>query len=61
MNSKQVVKKLKDAGFVEVRQNGTSHKIMAKKGFPIIPVPMHGSKDLPVGTLNGILKKAGLK
>lgn len=26
-----------------------------------IPVPVHGSKDIKPGTLNNILKKAGLK
>lgn len=32
-----------------------------KKGNYEIPIPVHGSKDIPPGTLNKILKLAGLK
>ncbi|MCL1874252.1 MAG: type II toxin-antitoxin system HicA family toxin [Clostridiales bacterium] len=37
-----------------------SHHIMAK-GSDTVSVPVHAGKDLPAGTLNDILKKAGLK
>jgi predicted RNA binding protein YcfA (HicA-like mRNA interferase family) len=46
-------------GFVFVRQSG-SHAIYRKQGFKIIVVPIH-SKDIPIGTLQSILKDAGLK
>lgn len=39
--------------------NGSSH-IMFRKDNKKIPVPKHTS-DIPTGTLNSILKQAGLK
>lgn len=60
MNAREVKKKLEKAGFTLARING-SHWIYEKKGFPPIPVPDHGSKDIKPGTLNSILKAAGLK
>ena len=65
MKAADLIKKLKEAGWFVVRQNG-SHKIFehAEKqtlsGFPLT-VPDHGKKDLKIGTLNSILKDAGLK
>ena len=47
-------------GFFE-RQAG-SHKIFkhrTKKG--IVVIPEHGKEDIKIGTLNSILKQAGLK
>ena len=44
-----------------IRQTG-SHAIFKHDNYPFnIAVPMHGKKDIPVGTINSILKKAGLK
>jgi predicted RNA binding protein YcfA (HicA-like mRNA interferase family) len=59
MKAKELVKLLEGEGFVFVRQSG-SHAIFKKPGNKIIVVPIH-SKDIPTGTLNGILKDAGLK
>ena len=59
MTAKQVEKKLLENGFTLDRVHG-SHKIYVKKGFPPISVPFHGNKDLKLGTLNNILKKAGI-
>ena len=60
MTAKEMVKYLKENGFEEVRQNGTSHKVMMNPttGKRTV-VPMHG-KDLPIGTEKKILKQAGL-
>ncbi len=59
MKAKELIKLLEKDGFVFVRQTG-SHAIFKKPGNKIIVVPIH-SKDIPKGTLNGILKDAGLK
>jgi len=59
MRSRELIKLLEKEGFIFVRQSG-SHAIYKKKGKKIIVVPIH-SKDIPKGTLNGILKDAGLK
>jgi len=50
---------LKQNGYVFARQTG-SHAICKKIGGNMVVVPIH-SKDIPIGTLNGILKDAELK
>jgi predicted RNA binding protein YcfA (HicA-like mRNA interferase family) len=59
LTPKKLVKILKQNGFVFVRQNG-SHAIFRndKKQTKVV-VPIH-SKDIPKGTLHGILKDAGI-
>jgi len=59
MSGKDCVKLLKKHGWTVDRIQG-SHHIMLKNSI-CIPVPVHGSTDLAPGTLNSILKKAGLK
>ncbi len=60
MTGKEMLKLLKQHGWKLNRTSG-SHRIMAKDGFPPLPVPVHGNKDLKKGTENKILKIAGLK
>ncbi|MEH2121876.1 type II toxin-antitoxin system HicA family toxin [Nostoc sp.] len=36
-----------------------SHHIYVNKGI-ILSIPVHGNRDLPIGTLKGLLKDAGL-
>ncbi len=59
MSGKELLRVLQDQGFVIVRING-SHYVL-KKGSITVVVPVHGSRDIPPGTLNKILKDAGLK
>jgi predicted RNA binding protein YcfA (HicA-like mRNA interferase family) len=55
----EVVRVLQKAGWYIHRQKG-SHLIMHKTGSPnLIVIPMH-NRDLPRGTLNGILSDAEL-
>jgi len=54
----ELVKLLQKAGFE--KSEGGNHEKWYKKGFPPIPVPRH-AKDIPIGTLQRILKMAGLK
>lgn len=60
MKAKDLIKLLKKNGFKEKRTPASSHRIYTKNGFPPISVPYH-TKDIPLGTLNKILKDAGLK
>ena len=61
MTAKQMVKLLKQNGFEELRQNGTSHLIMINRQTGMtVTVPMH-TGDLKKGTEQKILKDAGLK
>ncbi len=60
MKPKEVEKILTKNGWQPVRQVG-SHKMFKKENNPnTIAVPFH-NKDIPIGTLNSILKQAGLK
>ncbi|MBI3974634.1 MAG: type II toxin-antitoxin system HicA family toxin [Chloroflexi bacterium] len=56
---RQVLAALQRAGWVIHRQAG-SHISLRKEGHPfVVTVPVH-SRDLPRGTLRGILADAGL-
>ncbi len=60
MNSRDVIKALREDGWFEVNQVGShkqfKHKI--KKGRVTVP---HPKRDIPHGTLKSIEKQAGLK
>jgi len=59
MTSKQMIKYLKEYGFVEVSQNGSHIKMKNPYSGKQTIVPYH-HKDLKPGTEHGILKQAGL-
>jgi len=60
MDSRELIKQLEADGWFLVRARGSHHhyKHQNKKGIVTIP---HPKRDLPKGTLNSILKQAGLK
>lgn len=61
MNGKQVIAKLKEAGWTLARVEG-SHHIMEKAGVQRpVPVPVHGAKDLGIGLLAKIERQSGVK
>ena len=60
MSGKELVKRLKKAGWTEERISG-SHHIMAKPGYRPVPIPVHGTKDLPKGLLSAILRQTDLE
>ena len=59
MTGRELVKRLKDAGWKETSIRGSQHKF-EKDGRTVI-VPVHGNRDVPTGTLHAILKQAGLE
>jgi predicted RNA binding protein YcfA (HicA-like mRNA interferase family) len=59
MTGKELIKLLERNGWTLDRVNG-SHHIMKKDGMSL-PVPVHANRDIPTGTAQSILKKAGLK
>ncbi|HEY5326531.1 MAG TPA: type II toxin-antitoxin system HicA family toxin [Mucilaginibacter sp.] len=60
MKVKELLKLLKDDGWMEKEQKG-SHLQMVNSNKPgKVTVPVHKG-DIPKGTLNAILKQAGLK
>ena len=59
LSAKKVLQKLKKVGFTETHQRG-SH-LFLENGNKIVTLPIHGSKDIPSGTLyNIIVRQAGL-
>ena len=60
MSSKEIIKMLEKDGLILRKIVGSHHhfKHPTKKGKVTIP---HPRKDLPIGTVNAILKQAGLK
>lgn len=61
LNGKKVIQKLKKAGFIETHQRGSHLYLKNNDSSKIVTVPMHGSKDIPIGTLyNIVVKQAGL-
>ncbi|MEI6090433.1 MAG: type II toxin-antitoxin system HicA family toxin [bacterium] len=59
MKSRELIKLLELNGFIFTRQSG-SHAIYKNIERRMVVVPIH-NRDIPIGTLNGILKDAGLK
>ena len=60
VNCKQVVKLLKEDGWLEKDQKGSHLQLIHPTKPGKVTVPIH-SGDIPKGTLNAILKQAGLK
>lgn len=60
MNSSDLITKLEDAGWYEVRCKGSHHHFRHPTNPNLVTVP-HPKKDLPIGTVKNILKTAGLK
>ncbi|MDY7027307.1 MAG: type II toxin-antitoxin system HicA family toxin [Spirochaetota bacterium] len=60
MTGKDLIKILKEHGWVLDRVSG-SHHIMIKEGRRSIPVPVHGKKEIPIGLSKKILKQAGIE
>ena len=62
MKYRELLKILQQAGWIEVRQVGSHKHFKHPEKTNLITVAFHGSnQDLKKGTLNQILKDAGLK
>ncbi|WP_243358226.1 type II toxin-antitoxin system HicA family toxin [Fundidesulfovibrio terrae] len=59
MNGREVIERLKAEGWAIDRIRG-SHHVMMKEGC-LVPVPVHGSRDIPAGTLAAIQRQTGVK
>jgi len=60
MNGRDIISALQRDGWVQVAQKGShlQFKHPTKKGRVTVP---HPKRDVPIGTLKGIEKQAGLK
>ncbi len=61
MNGKEVIKRLQKEGWIVLKVEGSHYMmkniVLNKK----IPVPVHGSKDIKIGTIKTIEKQTGVK
>ncbi|MCX6646217.1 MAG: type II toxin-antitoxin system HicA family toxin [bacterium] len=56
----KVIKAFEELGYCQAADNGGSHIIMRKEGkVNNLSIPVHG-KELPVGVLRSLIRKAGL-
>ena len=60
MNAKEIIKILEKNGWKLKRVSG-SHYRYTKEGFPPVTIPLHGTKDLKIGTVKSIERDTGLK
>lgn len=60
MRSRDVIKKLEDAGWFEVRQKGSHQQFRHAERPGTVTVP-HPKSELGVGTLKSIEKQSGVK
>ena len=60
MKAKELIKLLKEDGWFDVAQKGSHLQLKHHTKTGKVTVPVH-SGDIPIGTLNSILKQAGLK
>lgn len=60
MTAKEILKELHKDGWIEINQRGSHLNLEHPTKPGKVTVPIH-SGDLPKGTLNSILKQAGLK
>jgi len=59
VTGKALLAALKSVGFEVVRTRG-SHRILRHPDGRSTSVPVHGARDVPIGTLNGILRQVKL-
>ena len=61
LTSKELLKKLLADGWYKVDQQGSHLQLKHRSKPGKITIPVHAGKDIAIGTLNKILKQAGLK
>ena len=61
MKVREVIRLLEQNGWVEMRSKGSHRHFKHPTQTFVITVPGNPGKELATGTLNAILKKAGLK
>lgn len=59
-SGKALLRALERAGFVPVHIRGSHHYLRRPGAGQLVCVPVHGGRDLPLGTLRAILRQAGM-
>ncbi|MDR2924997.1 MAG: type II toxin-antitoxin system HicA family toxin [Azoarcus sp.] len=61
MNGKTILSKLKAAGWTLRRISGSHHIMASAEGGKLVPIPVHGSRDLTPGMLAAIERQTGIR
>jgi len=61
MKVREVIQLLEERGWKQIRTKGSHRHFKHPDQRFVVTVPGNGGKELAPGTLNAILKKAGLK
>ena len=61
MTGQDLVNILKKKGWVHKDTRGSHYQMTNPETGQKVPIPVHGNKDMPTGTLYAILKQLGLK
>ncbi|MCE0497725.1 MAG: type II toxin-antitoxin system HicA family toxin [Methylacidiphilales bacterium] len=59
LKASEVIRTLRRNGFSLIGQSGSHQKWRHQNGRQVI-VPMHGAKNIPIGTLKSIIDGSGL-
>ncbi|MEA5535244.1 type II toxin-antitoxin system HicA family toxin [Crocosphaera sp. XPORK-15E] len=60
LTAREVIKQLKQYGFIEVSQTGSHLKLFNPETQRTAIVPIHQGKIIPIGTLKSIEKQSGI-
>lgn len=60
LRAKEIIRILKQAGFVEWRQKGSHLTLYCAAKNKVVTVPVHFGKTIPKGTLHAIIKQSEL-
>ncbi|MFX4302960.1 type II toxin-antitoxin system HicA family toxin [Alicyclobacillus tolerans] len=60
LSGKEVFNTLCKNGWNHIRTEGSHHIVFKHGSGPPFSIPIHGNKELKVGTLNNIIKSTGL-
>lgn len=60
LSAKFLIKLLENHGYIFKRSKGSHHLFYNAKNNKTIVVPVHGGKDLKLGTFLAIMKQAGI-
>ena len=60
VSGRKLVKALRKAGFRLSHVRGSHHYLRHPEDDRLVTIPVHGNRDLPVGTLRAILRQSSL-
>lgn len=60
VSGRRMCKVLRAKGWIPARTQGSHHVYLDPVSRRVLPVPVHGNRDLPTGTQKEIMRKAGL-